>query len=119
MRKTTPLFLFERMNDLSKGRCIACEGGVPKMPLFLVKKYLKLIKDWKLKKGKLYKEFKFKNFKDTLNFVNKIGKIAEKEGHHPDIFFTYGKCNIEIYTHAINGLSENDFILAAKIDKIN
>ena len=104
--------------DLSKKRCVACEGWMKPMPNFLVKKYLKKIKKWKIKNGKLHKEFKFKDFKETLKFVNKIGKIAEKENHHPDIYFTYGRCNIELFTHAIKGLSENDFILAAKIDKI-
>ena len=104
--------------DLSKKRCVACEGGMPPMPNLLVKKYLKQVKNWKLNKGHLYKEFKFKNFKETLKFVNQIGKIAEKEGHHPDICFTYGKCNIELFTHAVKGLSENDFILAAKIDNL-
>ena len=88
------------------------------MPLFLIKKYLKKVKNWKLKNNKLYKEFKFKNFKEALKFVNKVGKIAEKEGHHPDIYFTWGKCDIELFTHNVKGLSENDFILAAKIDKI-
>ncbi len=105
--------------DLSKKVCIACEGGTLPMPRFLVKKYLKKVRKWKVNsKGRLYKEFKFKNFKEALNFVNKVGRIAEKEGHHPDIYFTWGKCNIELYTHAIKGLSENDFILAAKIDKL-
>ncbi|MEK6862640.1 MAG: 4a-hydroxytetrahydrobiopterin dehydratase [Nanoarchaeota archaeon] len=104
--------------DLSKKKCIACEGGMPPMPLFLIKKYLKKVKNWKLKNNKLYKEFKFKNFKEALKFVNKVGKIAEKEGHHPDIYFTWGKCDIELFTHNVKGLSENDFILAAKIDKI-
>jgi len=104
--------------DLNKKKCVACEGWMKPMLMFLVKKYLKKVKGWKLKKGRLYKEFKFKNFKEALSFVNKVGKIAEKEGHHPDIYFTWGKCNIELYTHAIKGLSENDFILAAKINKI-
>ena len=104
--------------DLSKKVCVACEGGTPPMPMFLIKKYLKKVRKWKLKKGHLYKEFKFKNFKEALSFVNKVGKIAEKNGHHPDIYFTWGKCNIELFTHAVKGLSENDFILAAKIDKI-
>ena len=104
--------------NLSRKRCVACEGGMPSMPSFLVKKYLKQVKSWKLKKGHLYKKFKFKDFKTTLKFVNQVSKIAEKEGHHPDIYFTWGKCNIELYTHAVKGLSENDFILAAKIDKI-
>ena len=104
--------------DLSKKRCVACEGGMPPMSFLLVKKYLKKITKWNIKKGHLYKEFKFKNFKETLKFVNKVSKIAEKEGHHPDIYFTYGKCNIELFTHAVKGLSENDFILAAKIDDL-
>ena len=104
--------------DLSRKKCVACEGWMKPMPMFLVKKYLKKVKNWKLKKRKLYKEFKFRDFKTTLKFVNKIGSIAEKEGHHPDIYFTWGKCSIELYTHAIKGLSENDFILAAKINKI-
>jgi len=104
--------------NLSKKRCLACEGFIAKMPNSLIKKYLKEVNNWKIKNKKLYKEFKFKDFKETLKFVNKIGEIAEKEGHHPDIYFTWGKCNIEIYTHAANGLTENDFILASKIDKI-
>lgn len=104
--------------ELSKKRCIACEGGMPPMPRFLIKKYLKQVKNWKLNNNHIYKEFKFKNFKEALKFVNKVGKIAEKEGHHPDIYFTWGKCKIELFTHAVKGLSENDFILASKIDKI-
>ena len=68
---------------------------------------------------KLKKNFKFKNFIDSQNFINKVGNISEKENHHPDIKFGWGYANISITTHAIEGLSENDFILAAKIDKIN
>ena len=66
----------------------------------------------------LEKEFKFKNFLDSQKFVNEVGKISENEGHHPDILFGWGYAKIKITTHAIKGLSENDFILAAKIDKI-
>jgi len=91
---------------------------MPPMNKEKIEKYSKLVVDWSLKDGKLYKSFKFKDFKETLNFVNKVGEIAEKEGHHPDIYFTWGKCTIELYTHAIKGLSENDFILASKINKI-
>ena len=67
----------------------------------------------------LLKEFKFENFVNAQDFVNKVGKIAENEGHHPDIWFGWGYVKIKIFTHAINGLAESDFILAAKIDKIN
>jgi len=82
------------------------------------KKLLKQLNGWKIKKGKLCREFKFKNFKETLKFVNKVGKISEKQRHHPDIYFTWGRCMIKIYTHSIKGLSKKDFILASKIDKI-
>ncbi|MEK6933191.1 MAG: 4a-hydroxytetrahydrobiopterin dehydratase [Nanoarchaeota archaeon] len=104
--------------DLSKKVCVACEGRTLPISMFLIKKYLKQVKSWKIRNKHLYKEFKFKNFKESLKFVNKVGAIAEKEGHHPNIYFTWGKCNIELFTHAVKGLSENDFILAAKIDKI-
>ena len=93
--------------------------AINKISRFSVKKDQKQLKGWKIKNKKLYKEFKFKDFKETLKFVNKIGQVAEKQGHHPDIYFTWGKCNIEIYTHSIKGLSQNDFILASKIDKIH
>ena len=68
---------------------------------------------------KIVKNFKFKNFKAALKFVNKVGGIAESEGHHPDVAFGWGRAEITLYTHAVSGLSENDFILAAKIDKIS
>ena len=73
---------------------------------------------WTLKNGHLYKKFKFKNFLEAMKFVNKVAEIAENEGHHPDFCVHYNKVEIEIWTHAINGLSENDFIVAAKIDKV-
>ena len=104
--------------ELNKKKCVPCEAGMPPMNREEIEKYSKLVAGWGLKNGKLYRSFKFKDFKETLKFVNKVGEIAEKEGHHPDIYFTWGKCTIELYTHAIKGLSENDFILAAKIDKI-
>ena len=71
-----------------------------------------------MKNHHVEKEFVFRDFKTALNFTNKVGKIAEKEGHHPDIFLSWGKVKIITYTHKINGLHENDFILAAKIDKL-
>ncbi len=99
--------------------CYSCENKTSKLPKNMIKEFLKKLKNWKINsKGRLYKEFKFKDFKKTLKFVNQIGKVAESQGHHPDIYFTYGKCNIEIFTHSINGLSENDFELAEKIDKL-
>ena len=106
------------MDDLTKKACKACEGGVPPLTIKEIKNLLKLVPSWKVDDVFLKRKFKFENFKKALEFVNEVGKIAEKEGHHPDINFGYGYVNIELTTHAIKGLSENDFILAAKIDKI-
>ena len=88
-----------------------------------IHKYLKKVDGWEVKSddGNFYliKEFSFKNFKESQNFINKVGDIAERENHHPDLSFGWGYCKIKIFTHAIKGLAESDFILAAKIDKIN
>ena len=88
-----------------------------------IHKYQKKVDGWDIIKNKkkiffLNKKFKFKNFLDSQNFINKVGQISENEGHHPDISFGWGYAEIKITTHAIEGLSENDFILAAKIDQI-
>ena len=92
------------------------------MPLFRTKaeEYLKDISDWSLSEDakKISKTFTFKNFKEALGFANKVGDIAEAEGHHPDMLVGWGKVHIELTTHAIGGLSENDFIVAAKIDEL-
>lgn len=83
------------------------------------KPYLEEVKDWKVNDGKkLKREFKFKDFKEALSFVNKIGQIAEEEGHHPDIELRWGRVEVELSTHAIGGLSVNDFILATKINRL-
>ncbi len=111
------------MSDLAEKKCIPCEGGIPGFDISEIHKYLKMVDGWEVKadEDKIYyliKEFKFKNFIESQNFINEVGKIAEKEGHHPDIFFGWGYAKINVTTHAIEGLSENDFILAAKIDQI-
>jgi|TARA_B110000211_G_C13876616_1_gene463240 4a-hydroxytetrahydrobiopterin dehydratase len=111
------------MSDLSKKKCVACDGNIPPFDITEIHKYLKQVDGWEVKKNKeekyfLEKNFKFNNFTDSFNFVNKISKIANLEGHHPDITFGWGYSKIKIYTHAILGLAESDFILAAKIDKI-
>ena len=104
---------------LTSKKCKPCEGGVPKFTKKQTASYLKHLQDWQaIKNHHLYKKYTFKNFKQALQFVNNVGKIAEQEGHHPNITFTWGKVEITIYTHAIDGLSENDFILAAKIDPL-
>lgn len=107
--------------DLSSKHCVPCEGGTPPMPRADADKLLREVSNWELVNSgflQIRKKFKFKNFKESLNFVNQVGEIAESEGHHPDINFGWGKAEIILWTHAIGGLSENDFILAAKIDKL-
>ena len=109
--------------DLSKKKCIPCEGNIPPFEYDEIHKYLKKVDGWDVEKNEnqnyfLTKKFEFKNFKDSQIFVNKVGDIAEIEGHHPDIIFGWGYAKIKVFTHAINGLAESDFILASKIDKI-
>ncbi len=111
------------MTDLLKKKCVPCEGGVVPFDISEIHKYQKKVDGWNIVKNDkgtffLEKTLKFKNFKDSQNFVNKVGNISEEEGHHPDINFGWGYAKINITTHAIEGLCENDFILAAKIDKI-
>jgi len=111
------------MNDLLNKKCVPCEGGVLPFDISEIHKYQKKVDGWNIltddkKIFFLNKKFQFKNFLDSQNFVNKVGQISENEGHHPDISFGWGYADIKITTHAIEGLSENDFILAAKIDQL-
>ena len=112
------------MNDLTKKKCAPCEGGVLPFDISKIHKYQKKIDGWDILKNEkkifyLYKKYDFKNFLESQNFINKVGEISENEGHHPDISFGWGYVEIKITTHAIEGLSENDFILAAKIDQLS
>tara|TARA_B100001029_G_C14989835_1_gene411353 strand:+ start:100 stop:438 length:339 start_codon:yes stop_codon:yes gene_type:complete len=112
------------MSDLSEKKCIPCEGGIPAFDISEIHKYLKKVDGWKVESDEnksyfLLKDFKFKNFVESQDFVNKVGMLAETENHHPDITFGWGYANIKIFTHAIKGLAESDFILAAKIDKLS
>ena len=109
------------MSDLLNKKCLPCEGGVIPFDISEIHKYQKKVDGWNIIKDNegiycLEKNFKFENFVKSQDFVNKVGKISEEEGHHPDINFGWGYAKINITTHAIKGLSENDFILAAKID---
>ena len=111
------------MSDLLNKKCLPCEGGVLPFDISEIHKYQKKVDGWNIKEDEkkihfLVKNFIFQNFKDSQNFINKVGKISENENHHPDISFGWGYAKITITTHAIQGLSENDFILAAKIDQI-
>ena len=111
------------MSELFKKKCLPCEGGVIPFDISEIHKYQKKVDGWDIIQNEkkiflLQKKFFFKNFIDSQNFINLVGKISEEEGHHPDINFGWGYAVIKITTHAIDGLSENDFILAAKIDQI-
>tara|TARA_Y100001970_G_scaffold137056_1_gene168654 strand:- start:413 stop:748 length:336 start_codon:yes stop_codon:yes gene_type:complete len=111
------------MSDLANKKCVPCEGGIPAFEIGEIHKYLKKIDGWEVFQDKeknyfIEKTFKFDNYVTSEKFILKIGKIAEQEGHHPDISFGWGYAKIKISTHAIKGLAESDFVLAAKIDNI-
>ena len=119
---STPFARSKIMSDLLDKKCMPCEGGVSPFDISEIHKYQKKVDGWNVEKNEknmfyLEKKFTFKNFLESQKFVNEVGKISEDEGHHPDISFGWGYAKIIITTHAIEGLSENDFILAAKIDK--
>ena len=107
--------------DFKNKKCEPCSGNTPKIEPEEISKYLSQLKGWSVNSEQemIFKKFIFKTFKKALEFTNLVGKIAETEGHHPDISFGWGYCIIMIHTHAIKGLSINDFILAAKIDQLN
>ena len=108
------------MSKLAKKRCIPCEKGIPPLKREEAEKFLKELDQWMLidDAKMLAKSFRFKNFVEAMQFVNKVAEIAEGEGHHPDITISYNAVGLELMTHSIDGLSENDFILAAKIDAL-
>tara|TARA_Y100000768_G_scaffold384958_1_gene370025 strand:- start:36 stop:368 length:333 start_codon:yes stop_codon:yes gene_type:complete len=103
---------------LSKGKCEPCSGNTPKLNFDEISKYLSKLNNWTVNDNQemIFKKFKFNNFTKALDFTNKVGVLAEKEGHHPDISIGWGYCLVMVHTHAIKGLSINDFILASKID---
>ena len=107
------------MTDLAKKTCIPCRGGVPPLKGAQLEDFQdKLKNDWKIiNELHLEKEYSFKNFKEALDFTVKVGELAENQDHHPDIFLTWGKVKVTIWTHKIDGLTESDFIFAAKTDR--
>ena len=107
--------------DFASKKCVACEGGVPPIPQNQAEEYVKETPGWELAEDdkKLKRGFKFKDFKEAMEFVNKVAEVANEEDHHPDIYIFYNEVNLELSTHAIGGLSENDFIMAAKINEIH
>ncbi len=108
------------MGELAKKKCVPCEGGMPPLSREVVERYLAEVPEWSLRPDGLVIERTFvcKDFGDAMGFANRVAKLAEEEGHHPDISVSWDKVKLSLSTHAIGGLSENDYILAAKIDSL-
>ena len=106
------------MTDLRQRFCVACEAGTPPMSMQLAEEMLSQVPGWELAENKLTRRFRFKDFKEAMAFVNKVADLAESEGHHPDIYISWNRVRLELTTHAIKGLSENDFIMAAKVSEM-
>jgi len=106
---------------LTKKHCVPCEGGTPPFSREQEDAYSKEVPSWSFDREsihKIRKRFSFKNFKEAMVFANKVAEIAEEEGHHPDICISYNKVDFTLFTHAVGGLSENDFIMAVKINDL-
>ena len=107
------------MSDLASRECVPCRGGVPPLQGAEIEKLTAQLKGWEVvNEHHLRKFYEFKDFRSALDFVNRVGALSEEQGHHPDILFGWGRAEITIWTHKIDGLTESDFILAAKIDKL-
>ena len=108
------------MSELAERQCVPCRGGVPPMKGEQINEMSSQLPDWQVvNEHHLQRNYRFKDFRESLNFVNRVGELAEEQGHHPDICFGWGKADITIWTHKIDGLTESDFVLAAKIDKVH
>lgn len=107
-------------DDLTTKTCVPCRGGIPPLTEAQAKDFMRQVPAWTLSPDAhhIHRSFTFPDFKTALDFVDKVGAVAEAEGHHPEIEFGWGHCTVWTYTHKIHGLHENDFILAAKIDTL-
>lgn len=107
------------MSELAEKQCVPCRGGVPPLTAEEISPLAAQVAGWEVVENHhIEKTFRSKNFRNALDFVNRVGEIAEEQGHHPDLYLAWGKVEVKIWTHKINGLSESDFILAAKIDQL-
>ncbi|HYW72410.1 MAG TPA: 4a-hydroxytetrahydrobiopterin dehydratase [Pyrinomonadaceae bacterium] len=107
------------MPDLAERECVPCRGGVPPLTREEIQPLAAAVPGWAVVDDHhLQKAYKFGDFREALDFVNRVGELAEQQGHHPDICLAWGKADVSIWTHKINGLTESDFVLAAKIDKL-
>ncbi|MDZ7344511.1 MAG: 4a-hydroxytetrahydrobiopterin dehydratase [candidate division KSB1 bacterium] len=108
------------MSSLAEKNCVPCRGGVPPLKGEALQALARQVEGWQVvNEHHLAKTFRFPDFRAALAFVNQVGDLAEEQGHHPDIYLAWGKVEITIWTHKIDGLTESDFILAAKIDTLN
>jgi 4a-hydroxytetrahydrobiopterin dehydratase len=107
------------VTELAKKQCVPCRGGIPSLTAPEIQPLLAQIHDWQvIDTHHLEKNFSFENFAEALDFVNRLGTVAESQNHHPDLYLAWGKVGIKLWTHKIDGLSESDFIFAAKIDMV-
>ncbi len=107
------------MSDLASKNCVPCRGGVPPLKGQALAAFEKQVEGWSVvNQHHLVRTYKFPDFRQGLEFVNRVGALAEEQGHHPDIYLAWGKVEIKIWTHKIDGLTESDFILAAKVNRI-
>lgn len=107
------------MSDLAAKTCVPCRGGVPPLKGSELESLARQLPTWQVvNEHHLFRRFAFPDFRQALNFVDRVGELAEEQGHHPDIYLTWGRVDISIWTHKIDGLTESDFILAAKIDRL-
>ena len=107
------------MSELAERQCVPCRGGVPPMKGEQIEEMSSQLPEWQVvNEHHLQRQYRFQDFRESLDFVNRVGELAEEQGHHPDICFGWGKADITIWTHKIDGLTESDFVLAAKIDKL-
>jgi 4a-hydroxytetrahydrobiopterin dehydratase len=107
------------MSDLAAKTCVPCKGGVPPLKGEQLQSLAKQVPQWQvIQEHHLTRNFTFPDFRRALDFVNRVGAIAEEQGHHPNILLTWGRAEITMWTHKIDGITESDFILAAKIDQL-
>lgn len=105
--------------ELTQKKCVPCEGGVPPMSDEKAQEMLKQTPGWEKKEKKIERTFEFKDFIEAMKFVNKVADLANQEDHHPDFHIHWNKVRLVLWTHAVGGLSENDFIMAAKVNEIS
>ncbi len=107
------------MSELASKTCVPCKGGTPPLKGEELERLRRQVPEWEVvEKHHLRRRFRFKNFRESLSFVNRVGELAEEQGHHPDIGFGWGYADISVWTHKIDGLTESDFIFAAKVDAL-